>query len=102
MVVPLSGGEELLVGLAQLRVAQKEKTSVLLRQGTWLPQQAHADIFKLATPLFAIAALAGSYQILPGALPTTRTWDDVIEGQITTTLAAILAGLVITQQDICA
>src|SRR5258708_18040703 len=96
----LSTHQELLVGLAQLRVTQKEDPGVLVRQRARLVQKVHIRIFEVMIPLFAIARAARGHQILPRTLPTARTRDNMIESQFARALPAILAGILIAEQDI--
>src|SRR5579859_1948668 len=96
----LSAQDELLIGFAQFGIAQEEEPRVLLRQRARLAQEMHIDLFEQAIALFAIAMLAAGHEILPRALPTTRTRDNVIKRQFATALTTILASLVVAEQDI--
>ena len=87
--------EKFLVSLTQFGIAQQEDASILVRERARLTQETHIDLFQQAIPLFPVTDFAGSYEILPCALPTTRTWDNVVKRQITGTLATILAGFII-------
>src|SRR5438552_9336865 len=93
--------DEFLVGLAQFGIAQQKESGVLLRKGAGLAHQAHIDFFQQAVALFAIADFAGGHQILPRALSTTRTRDNMIKRQVAAALTAILAGFIVAQQDVC-
>src|ERR1051326_7951663 len=92
--------KKLLVSLTQLGIAQQKEPRVLLRKRSRLTQQAHIHFFQQAVSLLPITDLARSHQIFPGTRSATGPWDNMVKCQIATTLTAILAGFVITQQDI--
>lgn len=61
----------------------------------WDAQQLHVCLLGRPTPFAVIAGPASGHHILPDVLASTRPRDDVIDRQITATLAAILAGVVV-------
>ncbi len=56
--------------------------------------------FRQPVALAPVAGPAAGDQILPRALPPARPGDDVVERQVTHALAAVLAGLVVAQQNV--
>jgi hypothetical protein len=49
-----------------------------------------------------VAVLAGSDQVVPVVLAASIARDDVVEGELSRAMAAVLAGVVVTEEDIAA
>ena len=92
--------KKFLIGRTQLGVAQQKEPGVLLRKRSRLTQEAHIYFFQQAVPLFPITDLARSHQVFPGTRSATGARDNMVECQIAAAFTAILARLVVTQQDV--
>src|SRR5258708_7674900 len=64
--------------------------------------QEHARLVGRSTALAMIAAPAGAYQVVPAVSATAVARDDVVQGEIAGTNTAVLAGLVIADEDLAA
>lgn len=63
----------------------------LIGRSSWRDMQRHVGFFGSAITLFDIAGQARCYYVVPGIGASSRARDDVIDGQIVTIGAAILA-----------
>src|SRR5438132_453208 len=87
--------------------AYHSRTSVRIRStsvdasATWprKPQERHACLGERAPALPVVARLAGGDDVLPDVLATAVTRHHVIERQVVTALPAVLAGVVVTDED---
>src|SRR5712691_1685447 len=93
--------KKFLIGRTQLGVAQQKEPGVLLRKRSRLAQQAHIYFFQKAVPLFPITDFARSHQVFPGTRSASGARDNMVKCQIAAAFTAILARLVVTQQDVC-
>src|SRR5258708_13976033 len=55
-----------------------------------------------AAALLVVAALARRDDVLPGVLAAAMTGDHVVEGEVMAALAAVLAGVVVADEDFLA
>src|SRR2546425_12580504 len=88
-------GEQPVVGVLQLRVAQEDEVGEFLGEGARRPDEAHTGLAQQAVALAAIAAPAGDHLVLPAVGgPATGGGNDMIYGQLRGwhPLAAVLAG----------
>ncbi len=63
-------------------------------------EQMHLRLFKRATAFMMVAAWAGGNQVIPSVLSPQMARDDVIDRQGRSVFAAVLAGIVISAQDL--
>src|SRR2546426_1695417 len=95
-------GEQPVVGVLQLRVAQEDEVGEFLGEGARWPDEAHTGLAQQAVALAAIAAPAGDHLVLPAVGgPATGGGNDMIYGQLRGwhPLAAVLAGAVVAQEE---
>ena len=60
----------------------------------------HARLLYCATSFAMIAGCAGRYQVLPAVLSSQTAGNDVIYSQVLLTLTAVLAGVIISSEDL--
>jgi hypothetical protein len=63
-------------------------------------QQPHVGLSERAAALPVVAGRARAHQVFPMVLSPIVAWEDVIHGQVLCLLAAILAGVVISPEDL--
>src|SRR5438132_11320608 len=72
----------------------------------WRPErlasERHPRFVQGPAALLVVAALAGRHDVLPGALTTTVPRDHVVEREVVAALAAVLAGVVVANEDFLA
>src|SRR5438270_5206724 len=66
------------------------------------PEQRHPRLRERAPALSVIAGLAGGHDVFPNVLTAPVTRDHVVERQVVATPAAVLAGVVVADQDFLA
>lgn len=64
-------------------------------------EQGHIGLHGGFTTFAMIALRAGCHQIVPGVIAAQGARDDMINGKLSGALAAVLAGVVITPEDLC-
>jgi len=63
-------------------------------------QQPHVGLPESSAALSTVAVWAGAHQVLPMMLSRIVAWDDVIHGQVLCLTTALLAGVVISPEDL--
>ena len=61
-----------------------------------LVQQSHPCFIRCSSAFVPVARDAGADHIVPGMLPTSPAWSNVVQGKLLGLSAAILAGVLIT------
>src|SRR5438270_6288842 len=76
-------GEQPVVGVLQLRVAQEDQVGKLLGEGAGRPDEAHTGLAEQPVALPAVAAPAGDHLVLPavGGAPT-GCGNDVVDREL--------------------
>ena len=67
-----------------------------------LAQEYHTRLLWRATALAVVAGPAGRDKVLPDVLAATVLGDDVIQGELSTSLAAVLASIAVAGKDFSA
>jgi hypothetical protein len=62
----------------------------------WLVQQSHPCFIRCTSAFVPVARNTGADHIVPGMLPTSPTWNNVVQGKLLGLTAAILAGVLVT------
>src|SRR5579859_7633450 len=89
------------LALARTDVA-REQVARSGRRPEWGPGERHVRLLQRAPALLVVAALARRDDVLPGVLAAAVARDHVIEGEVVAALAAVLAGVVIADEDFLA
>src|SRR5437870_3049047 len=77
----------------------------VLRCGRWphrQPEERHPRLSERAPALSVVARLAGGDNVLPHMLTATMTWYHVIEREVVATPPAVLAGVVVANENFLA
>lgn len=63
-------------------------------------QQAHLSLLNRAATLTVVTMWAGSHQVYPGVLSSQVAGDDMVDGQCSAMLPAVLAGEIVAAQHL--
>src|SRR4029077_11363838 len=96
-------GEQAVVGVLELRVAQEDQGGKFLGKRARRPDQPHARLAQQTVALPPVAAPAGDHLVLPavGGTPA-RGRNDVIDGELRRrhSLPAVLAGAIVAKEEV--
>jgi len=70
------------------------------RRRRWLVAKTHASHFGRTARFALIAGPAGAYHVLPGMFAPETARDNVVYGEVSGLLAAILAGVVVSKEHL--
>ena len=70
------------------------------RRTSWRARQAHPRLIKTLSTLAVIAGPTGTYQVVPDVATAKMAGKHMVQGQFPTSQAAVLAGVVITDEDL--
>src|SRR5207253_5313647 len=96
-------GEEPIVGVLELRIAQEDEMGEFLSERPRRPNQPHARFTEQAVAFSPVATPAGDHLVLPAVRGTApRRGDDMVDRQLRRrhAFATVLAGTVVAQQQI--
>ena len=65
----------------------------------WLHPEVHVGLGYTLSTLAMITRTASRDDILPNVETASRAWDDVIDGELSTPPAAVLAGVIVANED---
>lgn len=68
----------------------------------WIAVEGHTGLFWSTVTFLDIASEAGGGDIVPAVKATTRTRNNMVDGQIVPLITAILASVIVAMQDIAA
>src|ERR671936_547120 len=96
-------GEEPVVRVLELRIAQEDQVGKLLRQRPWRTDQPHPGFAQQAVALAPVATAAGDHLVLPTICRTPAGGrDDMVDRELRRRgrLATVLACAVVSEEEI--